>query len=246
MARLLKKFQVARKNPILFCFDYDGTLVRLRRDPDRVFPSKRILKFLNETLCRSDRRIAVISGRALKDLKKRLPLKGVILAGSHGRETNDPDLKIKAKNASVGSAVIFKKLKKEFLKFQGVHFEIKPHSFVVHYRRAAEKAQQCVERWFLTHQKDLKKAGVHLLRAKKAFEVAAFSADKGQIIEKLKKKYPKWKMVIAGDDETDRAMFRAASKGDLTIAVGGLRGARVAVKGTTELLLILKKINSKN
>lgn len=230
------------KKKLIFCLDFDGTLVRIRRDPDAVYPSKPMTAFLERMCSAPGRRAAVISGRSYRDLKKRLKVKGLILVGSHGRESTHPDLKVSGAGGS-GGGLFFKKLKKEFGKTPGIHFEKKPHSFVIHYRRASAANQQAVEAWFKLNQKAFKKSSAHLLRAKKAFEISSYPANKGHIIKKIKKKFPGWQMVIAGDDVTDQDMFRAASKRDLTIGVGGLTGAKRNVRGPSEMLALLRKLD---
>lgn len=230
------------KENLLFCLDFDGTLVRIRRDPDAVYPSRLVVAFLKKMCSLPNRRVVIVSGRAYGDLKKRFSIKGLMMVGSHGRESTDSDLKVSGR-AGRGAELFLKKLKKEFGRCSGVQFEKKPHSFVIHYRRAPDAAQKQIERWFAVRKTEFKKSSAHLLRAKKAFEISSYPANKGLIVKKIKKKYPGWRMVIAGDDVTDQDMFRAASANDITIGVGGLRGAKRRVQGPSEMLTLLRTLD---
>lgn len=227
---------------IIYCLDFDGTLTPIRRNPDAVYPSRALLRFLSAMVRRPDRRVAVISGRALKDLKKRISVPGVILIGSHGREAQIAALRVSGAPVR-NKAAIVKLLQNEFLEMPGIVFESKPHSLVVHYRRAEPAVQKRIERQFLLKEPELKKRGAHILRAKKAFEISFYPSDKGAVIRKIKKLFPGWKKVIAGDDETDRDMFRAASRSDLTVGTGDVRGAQLKVRGSAELLALLRKLD---
>lgn len=60
-------------------------------DPKDTWITKEGDKYLRELTERSDIFTAIISGRALPDLKKKIPLEGITKAGNHGFEIKYPD-----------------------------------------------------------------------------------------------------------------------------------------------------------
>jgi trehalose 6-phosphate phosphatase len=80
--------QACGASRLLLYLDYDGTLARLRANPDRCALTPPLPEILN-TLSASPRLdLAVISGRSLHDLQRHLPddLSQINLAGNHGLE----------------------------------------------------------------------------------------------------------------------------------------------------------------
>jgi trehalose-phosphatase len=83
--------RVADAPQLLLLLDFDGTLTPLVDQPaDARLPAE--TRQVLETLAtRRNCQVAVISGRSLEDIKARVPVPGVILAGNHGLEIQGPD-----------------------------------------------------------------------------------------------------------------------------------------------------------
>ena len=77
---------------VLLSLDFDGTLAPIHQNPGAASmpsESRRALKAL-ESGHRSS--VAIISGRALPDLRERVRMEEIIYAGNHGLEITGPGL----------------------------------------------------------------------------------------------------------------------------------------------------------
>lgn len=72
--------------PVLYAFDFDGTLAPLSPDPDTVVLSPALCKWVKELAKRAP--CAVVSGRALADLAPRINGAVPYLIGNHGIESS--------------------------------------------------------------------------------------------------------------------------------------------------------------
>ncbi|MBN2097347.1 MAG: hypothetical protein JW714_02580, partial [Candidatus Omnitrophica bacterium] len=83
-AKLEKKLKQAKY--ILLCLDFDGTLTPIKPKPAlaKLGAERRLL--LAGLVGSRDCLVAIISGRSLKDLKSKISLNGLVLAGNHGLE----------------------------------------------------------------------------------------------------------------------------------------------------------------
>lgn len=86
LAQLLE--QAIGASRLLLYLDYDGTLARLRANPDRCALTPPLPQILISLSASTRLDLAVISGRSLQDLRKHLPddLSQISLAGNHGLE----------------------------------------------------------------------------------------------------------------------------------------------------------------
>ncbi|MDD5254730.1 MAG: trehalose-phosphatase [Candidatus Omnitrophica bacterium] len=250
-----KRLQGAR----LFVFlDYDGTLAQIVHVPEKARITGSARQLLAAIIKKPGCRVAVISGRALKDVKKRVGLNGVIYAGNHGLELEGPRIKFR-KFLSQGYTHALQKLRGELARklklFKGVIIEDKGLSLSVHYRRVDKKAIPQVKTIF--HETVITSFVADTIRVKQGkmvFEIRPpVEWDKGRVVLWLlarqkfsageKRVYP----VYIGDDATDEDAFRALKDIGLTVLVGGpalSSQAHYYVRNTQEVYKLLKLILS--
>lgn len=130
----------ADKTPVLF-LDFDGTLSPIVNQPEDASISKEMKNALEH--CSSYFTVAVVSGRDMDDVKKRVGLDNVIYAGSHGFRIEGPDgLSMehkKTKEILPGLDDTWEQLQKLFAGGpEGVKVERKRYAIAVHYRNADE------------------------------------------------------------------------------------------------------------
>ena len=235
-----RQIRLARR--IVVFLDFDGTLVRLRRQPNDAFlrgPVRRVLRGLIKhpkvTLC-------FISGRQLGDLQQRAQVDGAIYFGLQGWERSNgepPDLP--------GTRKLRKsmdRVRQQIAGIPGIRMEDKGICFAVHYRTArkpaVEKARAIVKEALASLG-----SGFKLMSGKKIWEVyPAEMGNKGLAAKDLLKQIPGRKLVIfAGDDTTDETAFALLRNG-ITIRVGKFRAtkANFFVRGPAEVLIFLKKL----
>ncbi len=82
---------LVRRQSILLCLDYDGTISEIAREPSLARPVSGAIEALRALAAHRGRiTIALISGRALDDLRSLIPApRGIALAGVHGLELLD-------------------------------------------------------------------------------------------------------------------------------------------------------------
>ena len=124
--------------PAVF-FDFDGTLSDIVDDPD----SARLVAGAGEALqnLAAQCPVAVLSGRDLADVSKRVGLPGIWYAGSHGFELTAPDGTHHQNDAAAAAIPVLEQaaaqLREQLGSIPGVMVEHKRFGVAVHYRNAA-------------------------------------------------------------------------------------------------------------
>lgn len=125
-------------NPAVF-FDFDGTLSDIVNDPDTATPAPGVSEALRELAARCP--VAVLSGRDLADVSKRVGLPGIWYAGSHGFELTAPDGTHHQNDAAAAAIPVLEqaaaRLRDKLGSVPGVVVEHKRFGVAVHYRNAA-------------------------------------------------------------------------------------------------------------
>ncbi|MGH3916312.1 MAG: trehalose-phosphatase [Pseudonocardiaceae bacterium] len=211
---------LARSPRLLVASDYDGTLAPIVEDPNLAFPRQESVVALRLLAGLPDTTVAVISGRALRDLATLSRLPGEVhLVGSHGSEFDAGFLHALAPSAVALRQRLHDELVQLTAGRDGVSLEIKPASVAVHVRRAAaDVAEQVLSavlagpcRW----------DGVQVTEGKAVVELAVVQTDKGVALDLLRHQVGATAAVFLGDDVTDEKVFARLAGPDLGIKVGG-------------------------
>ena len=124
--------------PAVF-FDFDGTLSDIVDDPDAARPVAGAAEALQKLASQCP--VAVLSGRDLADVTKRVGLPGIWYAGSHGFELTAPDGKHHQNDAAAAAIPILEEaaaqLRERLGSIPGVMVEHKRFGVAAHYRNAA-------------------------------------------------------------------------------------------------------------
>ena len=138
---------------LLIGLDFDGVLAPLVADPNssRILPEAR--RPLSTLAGLPGIRLALVSGRALADLRRvASPPPGVLLAGSHGAEIVDPESgprtspSCSTRPARRCCGASSEALKAISARHEGTHVELKPAGAVLHTRRAAPQIGEAAAR----------------------------------------------------------------------------------------------------
>src|SRR3989338_6249402 len=251
-----KDFEEQLKNRRLFLFvDYDGTLTPIVEKPHLavISSSVRNLLFLLSTLpgCR----LAVVSGRALGNVKKKVNLKTIIYVGNHGLEIRGPKIKFKSPIAQ-DYRKVFGRLKNELTKrlkgIKGVMIEDKGLTLGVHYRLVKERQRARVKTIFCeTTVLDSVRGKVKKAQGKMVLEIRPpIEWNKGKAVLWLcaRQKYigkNNKLSIYLGDDQTDEDAFRALNGKGITIYVGEKNSkfsAQYYLKNANDVVRFLKRI----
>ncbi len=129
--------QIARTATLLVGCDYDGTLAPIVSNPAHARPLPEAVAVLRQLASLQATDVAVVSGRALRDLAamSRLPVE-IRLVGSHGAEFELDSMA----NLTPAALARLERLREQCVDatsgVQGTHLEPKPSGVAVHVRNA--------------------------------------------------------------------------------------------------------------
>lgn len=210
---------------MLVALDFDGTLAPIvQRAGDAALPAetRRALEQLN---ARADTDVAVLSGRALEDVARRVGLAGILFAGNHGLEIRGPGVARVHEDARAARPkldAVVRTLAHALEGVPGAWTEDKGLTLSIHDRETPEADRERVRAAVLAavapHE------GLRVTHGKRVMEVRPdVPWDKGRailwLIEALG--VPSDAPVLyAGDDATDEDAFRALGQSGISIRVG--------------------------
>jgi len=249
--------QIKRKlsnKHILSFFDYDGTLAPIAQTPQEAVIPKEAKGLLKKLSQKPNCTLAIMSGRALEDIKHVVGLKDIIYAGNHGLEIEGPKIKFESQVSPRLKSVIrniYEDMVSRLSKIKGVLIEDKGLAISVHYRLVDEKDMQEFLGIFSDITEPLTvRNRVTIKEGKKVYEIRPPVAwDKGKTALWLLARQQflvgedKILPVYLGDDITDEDGFKALKKKGLTIFVGESKSSEAAyyIKNTEEVVRFMQQ-----
>lgn len=247
----LKNFIVTQ--PVSLFLDFDGTLAPIADTPDQaLLPSK-----AKETLLKLSRmpdiRLAIVSGRALADVRHKIGINGLIYVGNHGYEIRGGGMEFEGliSPAYKKTLTIIKGAIGEMLAdYPGSLLEDKGVTVSVHYRLAQQDQHDQIvgELDKITKPFEARK-DICISTGKKVYEVKpSIDWDKGKavlwILKRQQSDQEKNKVVpvYIGDDITDEDAFAALGDTGICVCVGKKdnSNAKYYVDSTDDVTRFLK------
>jgi trehalose 6-phosphate phosphatase len=227
---------LSRFAPAALFLDFDGTLVELADSPGAIAVPGGLAPLLDRLSKRLEGRLAIVSGRAVDDLRAHLGGCAAVLSGSHGAELHYSDGRSIPISAPAGLAAARESVRRFAAGGTGLLVEDKPTGVALHYRLAPERAQEVDA--FLEGLAE--RSGLALQRGKMVAELRPEGADKGAAVRRLMGEPPfaGARPVFVGDDLTDEDAFRAAAAlGGEGVLVGPARptAARWRLDGVADV-----------
>ncbi len=216
---------IKEKRLALF-LDYDGTLVPIAEDPaNAVLPEStcRLLKRLSGRF-----KVAIVSGRSLKDLKYRVGIEEITYVGNHGMEISSPAFTMRfdiGRRAGAELSSAANELRGLILKWPGTVLEVKEVSLSLHYKNLSGES----EKLFYGEAREIldrvtTRGFLRVTGGKKIIELRSRALwHKGSAVKwimgrgEFKDTFP----LSIGDDLTDIDAFRAVKGKGLSVFVGG-------------------------
>ncbi len=240
---------------VLFFFDYDGTLTEIAQTPQQAVIPKKTKELLKKLSQKPNYTLAIISGRALEDIKNIVGLKDIIYAGNHGLEIEGPKIKFEGQVSARSKSVIrniYENMVSNLSQIKGVLIEDKSLAISVHYRLVAGKdMQEFLSKFYEITKPYAVEDKIKIDEGKKVYEIKPPVAwNKGKTVLWLlarqqfllgeDKIFP----VYIGDDLTDEDAFKALKRKGLTVFVGkpGNSKANYYLKNTEEVIKFLSLI----
>lgn len=205
-----------RAGRLLLALDFDGTLAPIVEAPEVARLQPAVGRALRRLLERPDTDVAVVSGRALEDVRAKVGLTDLYYAGNHGLEIEGPGLERRHREASEARPVLaacLDQVRRELDAVEGVLIEDKGLTASVHYRGVVQPVEQ--ERVRDRVRELCGDAGLRVTEGKKVMEIRpAVSWDKGRatrfLLEALEAgSETRGPALFIGDDVTDEDAFRA-------------------------------------
>jgi len=202
--------------------DFDGTLVEIAERPDAVAVDARLQALMACLVERLPNRVAIITGRAVENIRALFGDLPVAIAGSHGIELCWPDGRSERPERLAALDRALDRMAELRGRHPGVLIEDKPFGVALHYRQAPEaesEARRLAE--------ELAQGGELILQpGKMVFELRAPGGGKGAALRSLmgEEAMAGTTPVFLGDDITDEAAFAAArALGGFGILIGPAR-----------------------
>ena len=204
-----------RRRPLL-AFDFDGTLAPIVPRPR----DARIPRAVASQLARLARRlpVAIVTGRAVGDLRGRLGFEPRFVIGSHGAEDAADAPAVEALTRRLDALRSRIEAHRGAIDGAGVFVEDKGPSIALHYRLAPDRdrARAAIDALQLTDDPQL-----HVFSGKMVENVVAAGApDKAAAVRSLVERCNCDRAFFAGDDVNDEPVFAAAPPQWLTVRIG--------------------------
>jgi trehalose 6-phosphate phosphatase len=225
----------------LMAFDFDGTLAPIVARPQDVQISPEVVAPLRALAERLP--VAVVTGRALADVRDRLGFTPHYLVGSHGAEDeDDPAGMAAAQNGLDGLRAVLQQ-QAAALAAAGVLVEDKRLSLALHYRQAPDTV---AARALIDALLAPLAGGLQLFGGKMVVNaMVAGAPDKAQAVRTLLARCGARAAFFAGDDVNDEPVFEAAPAHWLTVRIGRNpphTRARFGLDGPHEMVLLLQQV----
>ncbi|MEX5215521.1 MAG: trehalose-phosphatase [Nitrospiraceae bacterium] len=218
--RGLAQLEALSRTRALYAFDFDGTLAEIVRERDHAKLRSEVRQALHDLGRLAP--TAVISGRALEDLRSRIDGTVPYLIGNHGLE-GTPDETTVRDQARIVSRSWREQLGASLAQLhdEGITLEDKTYSLTLHFRGtrnsalARRKAKEALSR--LT-------PAPRIIQGKGVVNaVPAGSPDKGAAIRSLMHHLNTTTALYVGDDETDEDVFALPDASMVTVRIGKKR-----------------------
>lgn len=244
-----------RGRELLLFLDYDGTLSPIVATPDKAVLPAGMRSALKGLIGQPHCGVALISGRGLDNLKKKVGLKGIIYSGNHGLEIEGPQLKYKAAVSPLYMKAISRikdSLTAKLSKIKGAIIEDKGLSLSLHYRLVRKNEAPRLKTILRRTISDCPaKERIMVRPGKMVFDIRPASGlDKGKVAlwllarESFRRHEQKVIPIYIGDDATDEDAFKALRNIGITVCVGGERrsSAQYYLKNTGQVRFFLGEL----
>jgi len=224
-----------RAQPLL-AFDFDGTLAPIVEHPDEARVAVEVAERLDRLA--QLRPVAVVTGRSVADVARRLGFSPQFIVGNHGAE--DPGRIVGLDGSGLDGLRARLSAQAGELQAAGIHVEDKRFSLALHYRLAHDQALAAARIEALVAQLE---PGLRTFGGKCVVNVVLADApDKGDAVVSLVRRAGCSVAVFVGDDVNDEAVFARALPDWVTARVG--RGdapsrAEFFLSGQSEVEMLL-------
>ena len=240
-----------RSGRVAVFLDYDGTLTPIVSHPENAWLADSMRQTLRELAARAP--VAILSGRDLDDVRRRVNIDAIVYAGSHGFDIAGPRglRRQVAADFLPKLDIAEKELRGALDGILDAQVEPKHFSIAAHYRNVRENdilmVKQAVDEVAARHRE------LRSMDGKKVYEVLPdIDWDKGKavlwLLETLELEHRDVRPIYIGDDSTDEDAFRALKQRGVGILVTEQPRrsvARYVLKDSGEVELLLRHLTAR-
>lgn len=238
--------RLRRARHVALFLDFDGTLAPIRPRPESVSFSSDIRRLLKD-MAKTHVCLAVITGRGLEDVRRRVNIPRLWYAGSHGYFLLSPkgrrySLLTPQQRVTIRSAL--RSIGPALRSLPGIQIEPKDATISVHYRRARPAAVRAAHA--IVRQAVRFHSGLQLMNGKKIWEILpAARVNKWTAASFiLGKQFPSRAgllLLYVGDDITDEAVFRKMKGISVIVGKRNATAARYFLRSTSDVRKFLER-----
>jgi len=215
------------RNVFLF-LDYDGTLTPIVSRPELALCPPEVKRHLEKLRDLPGVHPAVVSGRSLEDVRRKVGVAGITYVGNHGLEIEKPGGRPGKRAPSLRTPElreITRNVQKALKDLPGILFEEKGPLLSVHYRNVPRK---CSAQIFRVIEEELqsRKGRWKTTSGKRVLEIRPnVGFDKGKAVKEILQAFPSRGRLpfYLGDDQTDEDAFRVLKGRGISVFIGSPR-----------------------
>jgi trehalose-phosphatase len=245
-----------RGRPCILFLDFDGTLLPFTTQPEapRLSPDQKAL--LRRLTHAPGWTVAIVSGRALSDVRRRVHVPGLVYAGNHGLEIEGKGLRFRHASALAARkelGALRLKTSHAMRGFRGALIEDKGLSWTAHFRGVASAMRPRALRTFWRSVRAAAESGRVCVRQGAMIRevLPPVAWDKGAAVRWILARVPRRShpvIMYIGDDAGDEPAFAALGGDGISVIVGrrARTRARFFVRHPAEvqrLLCLLAKLH---
>lgn len=232
------------KRRLLLVFDLDGTLAPIESRPDSARVSRTTLALLARAALLPRVRVAVVSARPLRDLRRLIPAGGRVARiaqyGLEGRLAPKAATRRRIRRAVRG---VDDRLRPVVAAFSGAFLERKGLSVAVHHRALAPGRREALLRRLGAVARVARRDGIGVQLGDRVYDFVPVGYDKGRALRALRARIRPGTTVYFGDSAGDEPAFAALAPTDVSVRVGpGPTAARFRVRGPKDVARFLRAL----
>jgi len=224
----------SRDRPLLVALDLDGTVAPLAPHPDLARVPKSALRAIERAARSRNVRIAIVSARPRSDLRRLVPVRGVLLIGQYGLDGPLAPQRRALERIRRGCARVRRALEKGVRSIPGALLEPKGLTVAVHRRqvKSRDARRRLRETLLSVTSREAKREGFLPMPGAEAVDFVPRGYDKGKALRALLARLGPGAVVYFGDSGGDEPAFSVLGKKGVSVRVGrGKTRARYRVAG---------------
>jgi trehalose-phosphatase len=230
---------------VLVTMDFDGTIAGIVARPEQVRVSASMLRVLRELAQRGPRgpRLALVTARPKSDLRRLLPVKGLLHVPQYGLEGPLGPPAAERARWKRAAREVGRLLEPVEEAVPGAWIERKSMTVALHDRRVSARRMPELQRLLRRATRDARELGFEPARGKRVTDFVPRGYDKGKAVRLLRTRLDPSVIVYFGDSEADEPAFAALRAGDVPVRVGpGPTRARYRVRGPGEVARFFREL----